>query len=112
MTGRNAFSDLTKDMTPERRARIEERKAELRAAMALRELRRTRGLTQGDVAAKLGVNQPAVAKLEGRADTTVSSLRAHVEALGGLLTLVAEMPDGDVVLTGFGERDAKEPQSV
>ena len=35
MNGRQAFDKLTKDFTPERRARVDTRKAELRAAMLL-----------------------------------------------------------------------------
>ena len=46
MSGRNAFHDLTKDFTPERRARVDARKAELRAAMPLHELRQARAMTQ------------------------------------------------------------------
>ena len=42
MTGRNRFRDLTGDFPPERRRRVEARKAELRAAMPLHELRCTR----------------------------------------------------------------------
>ena len=33
MSGRHPFSELTKDFTPERRQRIEAKKAELRAAI-------------------------------------------------------------------------------
>ena len=33
MSGRHLFGELTKDFTPERRARVDARKAELRAAM-------------------------------------------------------------------------------
>ena len=33
MSGRQAFDKLTKNFTPERRARVDARKAELRAAM-------------------------------------------------------------------------------
>ena len=39
LTGRNSFRDLTGDFTPERRQRVEARKAGLRAAMPLHELR-------------------------------------------------------------------------
>ncbi len=38
MSGRHAFCDLTKGFTPERRARVEARKAELRAAMPLADM--------------------------------------------------------------------------
>ena len=46
MSGRHPFDDLTKHFTPERRARIDARKAELRAAMPLHELRQARAMTQ------------------------------------------------------------------
>ena len=54
----------------------------------------------GDV---LEVNQPAVAKLERRADMYVSNLRAYIEAMGGRLNIVAEFPQGSVVITNFSD---------
>ena len=101
MSGRNPYEDLTGDFTPERRLRLGARKAAPRTAMTLRELRRARGLTQKAVGEALNVNQPAVARLERRADMHVSSLRAYIEALGGRLTIVAEFPEGSVVITNF-----------
>ena len=53
MSGRHLFSELTKDFTPERRARVEARKAELRAAMPLHELRPARAMTQKAVGESL-----------------------------------------------------------
>ena len=105
MSGRNAFNDLTKDFTAERRARVDGRKAELRAAMPLHELRRARAMTQKSVGKMLHVNQPAIAKLERRADMYVSNLRAYVEALGGRLNIVAEFPQGAVTITNFSDLD-------
>ena len=58
MSGRNAFGDLTKGFTPKRRARVEARKAELRAAMPLHELRQARAMTQKAVGEALQVKQP------------------------------------------------------
>ena len=84
MRGRHPFSGLTKDFTPERRQRIEDLKNELRWE---------RALTQRYLADKLKVNQPAVSKLEQRADVYVSSLRSYIEAVGGRLKIVAEFPD-------------------
>ena len=101
MSGRHAFDDLTKDLAPERRARVDARKAELRAAMPLHELRQARSLTQKAVGEVLKVNQPAVAKLERRADMYVSNLRSYIEAMGGRLSIVAEFPQGSVVITNF-----------
>ena len=47
-------------------------------------------MTQKAVGEVLKVNQPAVAKLERRADMYVSNLRAYIEAMGGRLNIVAE----------------------
>ena len=103
MSGRHSFSELTKDFTPERRQRIAEMKSELLDEMPLNELRRARALTQGDMAKILKVNQPAVSKLEQRADIYVSSLRSYIEAVGGKLKIVAEFPEGEVAITNFSE---------
>ena len=103
MTGHREFRDLTKNFTPERRARVEARKAELHAAMPLHELRKARALTQKALGEALNVNQPAVAKLERRADMYVSNLRAYIEAMGGKLNIVAEFPQGTVAITNFAE---------
>ena len=63
MTGHRPFSELTRNLTPERRARVAAKAAALREAMTLEELRNARSLSQEEVAANLAVNQPAVAKL-------------------------------------------------
>ena len=101
MSGRHPFNELTKDFTPERRQRIEAMKSELLAEMPLHELRRARALTQRDLAKTLKVNQPAVAKIEQRADVYVSSLRSYIEAVGGRLKIIAEFPEGEVSITNF-----------
>ncbi len=109
MSGRHPFGELTKEVTPERRERIETMKQELLAEMALHELRRARALTQKDLADTLRVTQPAIAKLEQRADVYVSSLRSYIEAVGGRLRIVAEFPEGEVAITNFskvGEEEA------
>ena len=105
MSGRHVFNELTKDFTPERRARVDGRKAELRAAMPLYELRRARAMTQQEVSKTLHVNQPAIAKLERRTDMYVSNLRAYIEAMGGRLNIVAEFPQGAVTITNFSDLD-------
>ena len=103
MSGRNPFRELTKEITPERRRRIDELKRELLAEMPLHELRRARALTQKDLADTLHVTQPAIAKLEQRADIYVSSLRSYIEAVGGHLRIVAEFPEGEVAITNFSD---------
>jgi hypothetical protein len=48
------------------------------------------------------ISQPAVSKLERRADVSVSALRDYVAALGGELELSARFPDGVVRLAVGG----------
>ena len=103
MSGRHPLSELLRDSTPERRRRIDDIKKELLAEMPLHELRRARELTQRDMAKLLKVNQPAVSKLEQRADVYVSSLRSYIEAAGGKLKIVAEFPEGEVAITNFSD---------
>ncbi len=112
MSGRHPFSELTGAFTPERRRRIDEIKRELLAEMPLHELRRARALTQRDLAETLRVNQPAVSKLEQRADMYVSSLRSYIEAVGGKLKIIAEFPEGEVVIANFSDVGEEEEDSV
>ena len=101
MSGRHPFSELTKEFTPGRRNRVDEIKAELLQEMRLYELRRARRLTQEELAKKLNVKQPAIAKMEKRTDVYVSSLRSYIEAVGGQLRIIAEFPEGEIEITNF-----------
>ena len=103
MTGHRPFSELTKGFSPERRARIAAKAAALRETMTLEELRKSRSLSQEELAATLDVGQPAVAKLEKRADMHVSNLRRYIEALGGTLEITARFQEASVLLTNIGE---------
>jgi hypothetical protein len=99
MTGHRPFSDLTKGFTPERRARIAAKAALLREEMTLEELPRR---PPRELAGTLEVGQPAVAKLEKRADIHVSNLRRYIEALGGTLEITARFPEASVNITNLG----------
>jgi DNA-binding XRE family transcriptional regulator len=68
------------------------------AGEALRGLRRTRGLTQREVAERLSIAQPEISKLERGRDVRLSTARAYVAALGGKLGVVARFEDRDVDL--------------
>ena len=63
--------------------------------------RRIEGMKRELLAEMLQVNQPAVSKLEQRADVYISSLRSYIEAVGGRLKIVAEFPEGEVAITNF-----------
>jgi len=110
MSGRRPFTELTKNFSPERRARVEAKKAELRAAMPLHELRQARAMTQKALGETLKVNQPAIAKMERRTDMYVSNLRGLIEAMGGRLKIFAEFPEGKVAITNFS--DMGEPDNT
>ena len=112
MSGRCQFKELTKNFSPERRRRVDEIKRALIAEMPLHELRRARELTQRDMAKMLKVNQPAVSKLEQRADVYVSSLRSYIEALGGKLKIVAEFPEGEIAITNFSQAGESDDSRV
>ena len=103
MSGRHPLSELTRDLTPQQRRRIDDIKRGLLAEMPLHELRRARALARRDMAKMLNVNRPAVSRLERRTDAYVSSLRSHIEAVGGRLRIVAEFPEGEVAITSFSE---------
>jgi predicted transcriptional regulator len=103
VTGHRPFSELTKNFTPARRARVAAKAAALSEQMTLEELRMARSLSQEEVAASLTVGQPAVAKLEKRTDMHVSNLRRYIEALGGTLEITAHFADTAVVISDIGE---------
>ena len=102
MSGHRPFRQLTKGFSRKRKARVADKAAALETALALHELRKTRAVSQEELAAKLAVGQPAVAKLERRADMYVSNLRRYVEALGGTLEITARFPDGAVTIVDVG----------
>jgi len=56
-------------------------------------LRERRGLTQQDLASKLGVKQATISGMERRTDIQLSTLRRVIEAFGGCLEVLALFPD-------------------
>ena len=59
--------------------------------------------TQTALVRNMGVAQATIAQLEQCNDIHVSTLRKYVEALGGTLSIIADMP-GQGPLTGLGDR--------
>jgi DNA-binding XRE family transcriptional regulator len=98
---RKNYNALKNKMAPERRDRAEARMKEMIAEMLLTELRGQAGLTQDEVARKLGIKQPSLSKLESQKDMQISTLMRLVEALGGSLEIIAHMPKGDIRVSQF-----------
>ncbi|MCH2564487.1 MAG: helix-turn-helix domain-containing protein, partial [SAR116 cluster bacterium] len=95
------LEDVMDGLEPDRRARIGARAEEIdQKYLTLKKLRSHMELTQAALARKMGVAQPTIAQLEQRNDIHVSTLRKYVEALGGTLSIIADMPGkGPVPLT-------------
>jgi predicted transcriptional regulator len=90
------FRQLQAKMSPKARRRSEAKANRMIREMALDELRVARQLTQEQLASQLKVRQPAIAKLERRADMYLSTLRSVIKAMGGELDVRAVFPDGSV----------------
>lgn len=97
------FSELRARMSPESRARSEAKAGVMLAEMPLHELRQARGLSQKMLAEVLHVQQPSIAKIEKRTDMYLSTLRSHIEAMGGELEVIARFPDGVVKISNFSD---------
>lgn len=132
MSGRNSFKKLRERVVsdPESRRRVEELGRAYGALLdlaELAELRKSRGVTQAEMAERLGVTQPNVSKIEAAvvaeagsgksaalATMQLSTLAHYVEALGGRLEVRALFPDhpeNDVALpvaAGGPEEDTKQ----
>ena len=102
------WRDIAPEMTPERRARIDEIEADMNAAELaynLAELRKSRGLTQAQLAEILDKTQPSIAQMENAADNKLFTLHQVVRAMGGALEVTAVFPEGRVPLAPAGGID-------
>ena len=97
------FSDLRSRMAPQAQTRAAVKAQAMLAEMPLNELRQARGLSQKMLAEVLHVQQPSIAKMEKRTDMYLSTLRSHIEAMGGQLDVIARFPDGAVKISNFGD---------
>ena len=82
---------------PERVEAIEE---EFRLAAGLTSLREQAGLSQRELAERLGVSQPRVAAIERAQNITIEVLGHYVDAVGGQLEVVVRQGKRRVPLVG------------
>ncbi len=78
------------ELPENRRAKIEKRATDL---ATLKDLRLAVELTQDELAQNLGVGQDTISRMERKSDMLLSTLRRHIEAMGGKLELVAYFPN-------------------
>lgn len=85
-----SLDQVLASLPPKRRAKIEQRANEL---ATLKDLREAVERTQEELAARLGVGQDTVSRIERRSDILLSTLRRYVQAMGGEVELVARFPN-------------------
>lgn len=78
---------------PERQARAQETTEAYVRGYRLAELRRRRNMTQVEVAARMGIGQSRVARIERGENLNRETLRAYIEALGGHMKVIADFGD-------------------
>jgi transcriptional regulator with XRE-family HTH domain len=96
MSGHRSFDEL-RARTPEQKERVAAYERSIRTALALRDLRTRLRITQGQLAKRMAVSQEFVSKLERGADPRLSSVTRYVEAMGGTVTIVVDMPNQEPV---------------
>jgi DNA-binding XRE family transcriptional regulator len=102
------INQIIRDLPPERHTKISSRTKELIGEeMALQHVRKALDLTQEQMAKLLGIGQDSVSRLESRSDMLISTLQSYIEAMGGSLKVIAEFPDGRVMLSGLGVEQTK-----
>ncbi len=87
--GRNIFEYHAEKMheSPEYKAAYEALETEFSVADALIRARVEMGLTQADVAARLGGTQPAIARMESGKNISLKSVARYARAIGRPITL-------------------------
>jgi transcriptional regulator with XRE-family HTH domain len=108
MTMAKPFRDLLKNLSKERIERIERRKKDVLQDITIRDLRQVYECTQKQLGESLKINQAAISKMENQTDMHISTLRKLLEAMGARLKIIAEFPEGEVVITQFTDDDAPE----
>lgn len=96
-----SFNTLKNRLSPESRAKIEERIKSALAEMPLAELRQARKFTQQQIAETLKIKQASVSKMESQTDMYISTIRKYIEAMGGELEIIAKFPEGNVKVDNF-----------
>lgn len=108
VAGARTLAEIKATLTPGQRAKLAKRVAELELEeMSLADLRKAQNITQAALAEALGVKQATVSQVESNTDLYLSTLRKHVEAMGGELTLTATFKNRPpVAISGFRHDDA------
>ena len=89
------LKELMAKQSPESQVRIAAKVEEMRQTIALHQLREELNISQTEMAAAMGINQPTLAKMEqADNDPRLSTLKRYVAALGGELSIDVKLPNG------------------
>lgn len=81
-------TEFLREFVPqEHRAAVKRRSDEIVIGQVLRMVREKRKLSQSDIARRMGLKQPAIARLERQRDVKLSTLQEWAMATGGELVL-------------------------
>lgn len=107
------LAEIMAKFTPEERAEIEAQAQELIAQeMTLRELRKAYQLSQTELSQKLNIEEDQISQIEKQTDLLLSTFTSHLQALGGNLKLVVEMPKSQsIVINQLAELKQNFPTS-
>ncbi len=103
MTMAKNFKLLQAKMSAEARARSEKAARKMISEMGLAQLREAMDLTQESLAGTLRIKQASISKMERRADMYISTLSKIIQAMGGELQIIANMPNGKVQIRQFNK---------
>jgi DNA-binding transcriptional regulator YiaG len=88
------WKTLRAELPDEVRARLDAKRNERRLGKALAAVRKATQATQQEVAARAGMTQNTVSKLERADDVLASSVVRYMRSIGGGVELVLKTPDG------------------
>ncbi len=92
-------------------ARVAEIEDELRLAAGLTALREQAGLSQRELAKRLGVSQPRIVAIERSKNVTVELLEQYVTAVGGRLQVTVIKGNKKIALLSSKPQAAQTPRS-
>lgn len=98
MTHIKSLNDYITALPADRQQAINNKSKVLSQSIELAKLRKTKQLKQTELAAIMGVSQASISKVESGKDIQLSTLQNYVRALGGEVSVIAKMPNSDVIL--------------
>lgn len=109
-----SLESIMDSLPAKRRAKIEQRGKEIMDQyMTIQELRKARKLTQEKLAEILNIKQENISRIEKRSDILISTLRNHIEAMGGQLEISVKFPESNPIqITGLGSNNRNTPKTV